>query len=348
MVEPAMTRTEHTAPWERRWHPLREEWVIVAAHRQNRPWIGHRAAAAPAAVPSHDPSCTFCPGNIRVSGERNPDYEGVHAFDNDHPCVGPDAPDPAPARAPLRSAPARGRARVICFDPRHDVSLAALDVDGVAAVLEAYRDEERSCAADSALAQVLAFENRGEVVGVSNPHPHGQLYATDFVFPTMAVEARACERHHRETGRALLLDVVAEEERDRRRMVSATDRAVAFVPHFARWAYEVFVVPRRPVASFKDLDDDSLRDLATSLRDVLRRYDALWSRPFPYVLAFHSAPLRESAPGFQFHAELHPPLRKPDLLKHLAGPEIGGGTFLADTAPETTAAELRDVDVAQD
>jgi len=336
MAEPDLQPT-----WEKRWHPLREEWVIVATHRQNRPWIGHVTDVTTEAVPAFDPDCTFCPGNVRVSGEANPDYDGVFVFDNDHPCVSSAAGAPEPAPPPLRSAAAAGRARVLCFDPRHDASLSQLGVGGVVSVLEAYREEERRCAADPTLEHMLAFENRGELVGVSNPHPHGQLYATDFVFTTMANEARTCKRHHRDTGRSLLSDVLDAELEDGRRVITTTDRAVAFIPHFARWAFEVFVAPREPVSGFKDLDDAALRDFATALRDVLRRYDAVWSRSFPYVMTFHSAPLRAAAPGFHFHAELYPPLRKPDLLKHLGGPELGGGTFLADTAAEDSAAVLR-------
>lgn len=316
--------------------------MIVAAHRQDRPWIGDLAALPrPAAIPRHDPGCTFCPGNLRVSGVRNPDYPGVFVFDNDHPCVGKAAPSPSEADVPFRTAPARGIARVICFDPRHDLSLAGMAPEAVRNVVLAWREEERRCVADPDLEHVLIFENRGEVTGVSNPHPHGQLYATDFVMKTMADEAQAVARHHREAGRTLLEDVVRAEEVDGRRIVYANEGAVAFVPHFARWAYEVYVVPRRPRSGVHDLTDDEAADLADCLHRVLGSYDGLWDRPFPYVLAWHNAPLRTAAPGWHAHLEIHPPLRKPDLLKYLAGPEIGGGTFLADTVPEEKAAELR-------
>lgn len=315
--------------------------MIVAAHRQDRPWKGETVATVWEAVPSYDPACTFCPGNRRVSGAKNPDYTDVFVFDNDHPCVGALAPEPTVAAWPLATASAAGVARVVCFDPGHDRSLSALGVAGVARVLAAFRDEERRFEGRDDLAHVLMFENRGPEVGVSNPHPHGQLYATPFVFKTMETEARVSARHHAEHGRSVLEDVVAAEETDGRRILFASDGAVAFVPHFARYAYEVFVVPRAPRPRLARLDDGEINDLAAALVAVLEMYDRLWERPFPYVLAIHSGPLRGESTGFHAHVELHPPLRKPGLLKYLAGPEVGGGGFLADTAPEAKAAELR-------
>lgn len=315
--------------------------MIVASHRQDRPWIGHVEEPESDRVPAYDAGCTFCPGNVRISGVRNPAYEGVLTFDNDHPCVGRDAPDVAAAPFPFRAGRAAGVARVICFHPRHDGSLASLGTGDVVRVLEACREQERSCQADPSIEHVLIFENRGEATGVSNPHPHGQLYATDFVMGAAATHARVASAHHRETGRSLLADVVDAEERDGRRVIASSGDVVAFVPYFARWAYEVLVVPRSPFGGIKDLDDVTMRDLAATLHEVLVRYDGLWGRPLPYVMTLHNSPLRASAPGFQFHVELQPPHRKPDLLKHLAGPEIGGGVFVADTSPEASAEELR-------
>jgi UDPglucose--hexose-1-phosphate uridylyltransferase len=331
---PAMT-------WERRWHPLREEWVIVAAHRQHRPWTGAEVGFVPRRPDAYDPACYLCPGNPRVSGRRNPAYRDVFVFDNDHPCVAPDAPAVSePVAPPFSRAPARGLARVVCYTPRHDLTLAEMGVEGVDRLLAAWQDQYRDLAAREGIAHVLMFENKGEVIGVSNPHPHGQIYATDFVFTTTATEARASARHLADTGRVLLADVLAAEEADGRRVLWSNASAVAFVPFFARYAYEVFVAPRRTVPHVAALDDGERRDLARVLARVLVAYDNLWRMPFPYVLALHQAPTA-GADGFHFHLEFHPPLRQPHLLKYLAGPEIGGGTFLSDTAPEEKAAELR-------
>ncbi len=328
--------------WEERWHPLREEWVIVAAHRQSRPWSGAEVAGGAARPPAFDPECYLCPGNARVSGRVNPTYTGTFVFDNDHPCVGPEAPhDLPPPPGIFRSQPASGVARVVCYSPRHDMTLAQLDVDGVDALLRTWQEQMRELAARREVAFVLIFENKGEVVGVSNPHPHCQIYATNFTFKYIETELAVGRRHLVETGRVLFEEVLASERQDGRRLLCERDSAVAFVPYFARYAYEVYVAPVRTVPTVADLDDSERRDLASVLRDVVIRFDNLWRMPFPYVMALHQAPVKGPSDGFHFHIEFHPPLRRPNLLKYLAGPEIGGGNFLSDTSPEEKAAELR-------
>jgi len=329
--------------WEERWHPLREEWVVVAAHRQNRPWSGETVAREQPRTPAYVPDCYLCPGNVRVSGERNPNYESVFVFDNDHPCVGPDAPaTTVEAPAPYLSRPARGVARVVCYTPRHDLSLAQLQPREVENLVAAWQSQYVELGARPEVKHVLAFENKGEVVGVSNPHPHGQIYATNFVFKTIETEARASRRYYDETGRVLFRDIIAAEERDRHRVVCENETAIAFVPYFARYAYEVFVAPKATRASVADLSDAEARDLAAVLREVAIRFDNLWHISFPYVMPLHQAPTDGGDhSSFHFHIEFHPPLRKPNLLKYLAGPEIGGGNFLSDTAPEERAEELR-------
>ena len=328
--------------WEQRWHPLRDEWVIVAAHRQSRPWSGAEVGARDAAPPAFDPGCYLCPGNARISGRVNPKYTSTFVFDNDHPCVGADAPRTlAPPPGIYRSGPATGVARVVCYSPRHDVALAELDVSDVDTLLATWQAQMRELASHPDVRFVLIFENKGEVVGVSNPHPHCQIYATNFVFKYIETELLAGARHLAETGRVLFQDVLAAERQDRRRIISEQGSAIAFVPYFARYAYEVYVAPLRSVATIADLDDAERRDLATVLRDVVIRFDNLWRMPFPYVMALHQAPVKgHDGRGFHFHFEFHPPLRRPNLLKYLAGPEIGGGNFLSDTCAEEKAAEL--------
>jgi UDPglucose--hexose-1-phosphate uridylyltransferase len=329
--------------WEERWHPLREEWVVVAAHRQNRPWGGGTVGRAAPEPPRHVEDCYLCPGNARVSGARNPPYEGVFVFDNDHPCVGADAPEPhATLPAPYKSRPARGVARVVCYTPRHDLSLAELRPREVENLVAAWQAQYADLGSRPEVKHVLAFENRGEVVGVSNPHPHGQIYATNFVFKTIETEAAACRRYLDETGRTLFRDIIAAEQQDGRRVVCENETAVAFVPYFARYAYEVFVAPKATRPSVAALAEAEARDFAALLREVATRFDNLWRMPFPYVMTLHQSPTDGGDyRSFHFHAEFHPPLRKPHLLKYLAGPEIGGGNFLSDTAPEEKAAELR-------
>ncbi|MEQ1630949.1 MAG: galactose-1-phosphate uridylyltransferase [Planctomycetota bacterium] len=322
--------------WEQRWHPLRREWVVVAAHRQDRPWLGEQEPPAKPVTAAYDAACTFCPRNARVSGAVNPDYRSVHVFDNDRPCVGEAAPrDLATPPRGYRSAPATGIARVVCFSERHDLQLSRMDVDAVDAVLQCFQSQFRELAARSEVAHVLMFENRGEATGVSNPHPHGQIYATNFVFQTIANEVVACREHFAAHRRSLWEDIVTTEIEDGRRVIAQHGSAVAFLPWFARYAYETFVGPRHAVANIAELSDQDRKDLAVVLHETLVRFDNLWRMPFPYVMALHQAPTDGGDhPGFGFHIEIHPPLRKPGLRKFLAGPETGGGNFLADTAPE--------------
>ena len=328
--------------WEERWHPLREEWVIVAAHRQNRPWSGETVADVKSSAPVYDSSCYLCPGNARVGGEINPDFDDVYVFDNDHPCVAMNAPEAVTAPGLYRSRSATGIARVACFSPRHNTTLAELPVSDVDRVLSELQEQYRDLGGRPEIEHVLMFENKGEAVGVSNPHPHGQIYATNFVFKTIETEARVSKRYWQENKRSLFGDILAEEVSDGRRILSENDSAIAFVPYFARYAYEVYVAPKVTHASLSDLSDDERRDLADILRQTLIKFDNLWQMPFPYVMPFHQAPTDgEDYSSFHFHIEFHPPLRKPNLLKYLAGPEIGGGNFLSDTAPEEKAEELR-------
>ncbi len=328
--------------WEERWHPLREEWVMIAAHRQNRPWSGETVGRELRALPRYVADCYLCPGNARVGGAVNPDYDGVFVFENDHPCVGDDAPEPGRAPGIYLNRSARGMARVVCYSPRHDLSLAELEPVEVENLIGAWQREYADLGGRSGIEHVLIFENKGEVVGVSNPHPHCQVYATNFVFKTIETEAFVSHRYLAERGRPLFRDILETEERDGRRIICENESAVAFVPYFARYAYEVYVAPRRTVAGISALNDEEVRDFGQVLQETVIRFDNLWKAPFPYVMPLHQAPTDGGDHGgFHFHIEFHPPLRKPNLLKYLAGPEIGGGNFLSDTLPEEKAAELR-------
>lgn len=329
--------------WEERWHPLREEWVIIAAHRQNRPWSGETIEHNGETVSAYVSDCYLCPGNLRVNGARNDNYTDTFVFDNDHPCVGFDAPHILQQPPGIyRNQEARGIARVVCYSPNHSLSLAELEPAAIKHLLEVWQDQYRVLSAQKEINHVLIFENKGEAVGVSNPHPHCQIYATNFVFKTIETEARACQRHFADTGRVLFQDVIRAEKEDGRRIICENESAIAFIPYFARYAYEVFVAPKATHGSLATLAPDELRDFAALLKQVLVKFDNLWQMPFPYVMPLHQSPTDGGDySSFHFHIEFHPPLRRPNLLKYLAGPEIGGGNFLSDTAPEEKAEELR-------
>jgi UDPglucose--hexose-1-phosphate uridylyltransferase len=231
---------------------------------------------------------------------------------------------------------------VVCYSPKHNLTLGELEPAEIEKLLHVWQEQYKDLASRPEIAHVLIFENKGEAVGVSNPHPHCQIYATNFVFKTIETEARASERHLAETGRVLFQDILAAEIEDGRRIIAENDSAIAFLPYFARYAYEVFVAPKATHPNIARLSDREVRDFAEVLKRVLVKFDNLWQMPFPYVMPLHQAPVDGSEySGFHFHIEFHPPLRKPNLLKYLAGPEIGGGNFLSDTSPEEKANELR-------
>ena len=322
--------------WELRWHPFRGAWVLFTAHRGARPWIGATVDHEEVEVPADN---ALAPLGRRVRGT-TPDYRGVFTFTNDLPVFSTaDAPEPSMGDDLYRTRRASGTAEVVCYHHDPTRTMADLDDDEAAAVVREWRDRTAALQALDGVAHVLVFENRGAAVGTSNPHPHCQIYAGSLVYATMAREAEVAAEHHRETGRSILADVV-DRELAGPRVISEGDAFFACVPWFARWAYEVHVLPREPVTSLVDLDDDACRSLALVLRDVVRRYDALWGIRMPYVLAVHQAPVGDH-PHFPFHVEIHPPLRAPGLMKHLAGPEVGGGSMTNESDPDAKAEELR-------
>lgn len=329
--------------WEQRWHPLREEWVIIAAHRQDRPWIGETVEKSSKELPDYDADCYLCPGNKRISGIQNPHYKQTFVFDNDHACVDWNAPDVQEiSQGIYKKRPARGIARVICYSPKHSITLTELTPQEIVTVFMEWQNQYIELGEHPEINHILLFENKGEVVGVSNPHPHCQLYATNFVFKTIETETKVCSEYFREKKRTLFRDIIESEKRDGQRIIYENDSAIAFIPYFARYAYEVYVAPKESYMSLADLSGKELEDLSEVLKHVLIRFDNLWQMPFPYVMPLHQAPTDgKDHSGFHFHIEFHPPLRKPNLLKYLAGPEIGGGNFLSDTSPEEKAEELR-------
>jgi len=317
-----------------RWHPLRGEWVTYAAYRQDRtflpppeynPFALTRDAAHPTEVPA---------GNWDVA-----------VFDNRFPALDL-AADTAPALATVPTAPAKGRCEVVVFSQDPAGSLGGLPLDHVALVIEVWAARSRKLAGEAAIRYVLPFENRGAEVGVTLHHPHGQIYAYPVVPPIPERMCAIAAEHHARHGRGPLASLIEEELRDGVRILYRGEEAVAFVPSCARYPYEVWVAPLAPVASFADLDRAQTRDLARALKTVLMKYDALWQRPFPYLLAWYQAPCDGGPhPGAHLHAELYPPYRTPTRLKYLAGTELAAGFFAMDALPEDKARELQQVAV---
>lgn len=316
-----------------RWQPLRGEWVVYAAHRQGRTFLP---------PPEYNPLRPMLDPAVPTELPQGA-YE-VAVFDNLYPSLSFAAHDP-PASI-VASEPAVGRCEVVVYSQDPGTALARLPVEHVELLLQVWADRTRVLAADGRLLYALPFENRGVEVGVTLHHPHGQIYAYPFVPPVPARMLAREREHHERTGRALLETLIEAELADGRRTLYAGAQAVAFVPAWARQPYEVWVAPRRAHALLGELAPEVRADLARALATVVRKYDGLWSRPFPYLMSWYQAPLDGAPhPECHLHAEFLPPYRSRERLKYLAGTELGAGTWANDTLPEDTARELRAVPV---
>jgi len=327
--------------WENRWHPLLERWVTITSHRGARPWQGAYASETSAGL-SHDPSCYLCPRGLRVSGAKNPDYAEVFVFDNDHPAFDHNAPEPLPVGGVYQSAKANGICRVMCYTPDHAGRLSELSSAGMQAVINVWRDQTEELMQRDDIEQVFIFENNGEIVGVSNPHPHCQIYGVPFVFPSTKQIASAVSRYRTRQHADLFAAIVAEEEQDGRRLLTKNADWVAFVPYFAQLPYETWIVPRQPIATLSGASAASLAHLGQVLSQVLKMQDRLWASPQSYILSLHQAPKPYVGNhDFRFFLQIQPMLRGPGLQKYLAGIETAAGHFLNDGSPEEKAAELK-------
>ena len=316
---------------ELRWHPILEEWVIVAPERQDRTFL------PPAEY------CPLCPtrdGSLPTEVPW-PDYE-IAVFENRFPSFVRDAPAPDAQRGPYRSERAIGACEVVLYAAEHDATLAGQPLERVERLVDVWADRYRELGARSEVAYVFIFENRGPEIGVTLTHPHGQIYAFPFVPPRAQRELDAQARYRRRNGRCLGCDVVAAELREGRRIVARNDAFAAYVPYFARLPYEVHLssVAHRP--SIAQLTASERRALAAVLKTVLMKYDNLWGRQLPFVMAMHQRPTDgRRYPGCHFRIEFSPPNRSVDRLKYLAGVETGAGTYINDARAEQTSAELR-------
>jgi UDPglucose--hexose-1-phosphate uridylyltransferase len=329
----------------RRFNPLTRHWVLVSPHRTQRPWQGQVEPAALAALPSYDPTCYLCPGNSRAGGIKNPDYSGTFVFDNDYAALQPGAPAGEFQEGDLlRARGESGRCRVLCFSPRHDLTLARMQVGEIKQVVDAWCHEFSQLQADPNIASVQIFENRGAMMGCSNPHPHGQIWANETIPDELAAELESFDEYGRKNKTGLLEDYLALEESKQERVVCANDHFLVVVPFWAIWPFETLLISRRRVSSLSDLSDAARTALADILRQLTIRYDNLFKTSFPYTMGFHQRPTNQGAhPEFHLHAHFYPPLlRSATVKKFMVGYEL-----LAmpqrDITPESAAAFLRDL-----
>ncbi|MBM3577740.1 MAG: UDP-glucose--hexose-1-phosphate uridylyltransferase [Alphaproteobacteria bacterium] len=329
----------------RRLNQLTGEWVLVSPHRTSRPWQGQVEKVRDADRPRYDPTCYLCPGNQRANSERNPPYTGVFAFDNDFAALTPQAPAKEFARDGLLIAEGEpGRCRVLCFSPRHDLTLSRMTVAEIIPVVEAWRDETMRLGALDMINYVQIFENRGAAMGASNPHPHCQIWATHSIPNEALKESQRQAAYLAQNGSCLLCDYLALEEKLAERIVCRNEHFVALVPFWAIWPFETMVLPTRHIGSFVDLSGEEAGALADILRRLIIRYDNLFETDFPYSMGFHQRPT-DGAPhaNWHFHAHFYPPLlRSATVRKFMVGFEMLGEPQ-RDITPETAAARLREV-----
>jgi UDPglucose--hexose-1-phosphate uridylyltransferase len=325
----------------RRFNSLTGDWVLVSPQRLDRPWLGMEDASPHESRLSYDPACYLCPGNLRTGGVRNPDYTQTLVFTNDFPALEPDTPRTArDDPALLRAEGTAGTCRVVCFSPRHDLTLGELTTEAIHGVIDLWAAQSAELARSFRWVQV--FENKGELMGASNPHPHGQIWATSSLPVEPAKEERrqlAYWQSHRST---LLGDYAELEIREQERVVIHSAHWLAVVPFWAVWPYEILLVPQRPVLRLPDLTDPERLDLAQVLKQILARFDNLFKVSFPYSMGWHAAP-NDSADNshWRLHAHFYPPLlRSAHVRKFMVGYEMMAEPQ-RDLQPEEAAALLR-------
>ncbi|HHV61204.1 MAG TPA: galactose-1-phosphate uridylyltransferase [Firmicutes bacterium] len=317
---------------ELRWNPILEEWVVTATHRQER---------------TYKPPADFCPlcptRDPALPTEVPASSYDIVVFENKFPSFKPDPPVPAVEPTSLyKVAPAQGVCEVVLYTPEHSTTLTEQSTEKITNLVEVWTDRYRELGSLEYVKYVMIFENKGDVIGVTLHHPHGQIYAFPFIPPRPAKELESSARHMKETGRCLFCDVIEEELKDGRRLVDENEDFVAFIPFFARYPYEVHIFPRRHRTSLLEFEGPERRSFAVMLKTIMGAYDNLFGFSLPYMMIMHQAPTDGGDYAhYHFHVEFYPPHRTATKLKYLAGCESGAGTFINDTLPEEKAEELR-------
>lgn len=322
--------TEHP---HRRYNPLTEQWVLVSPHRAKRPWQGQQEKVQEENKPAYDPTCYLCPGNKRITGEQNPNYQKPFVFKNDFSALLSDTPAPETSTDPLfQSSQARGESRVICFSPDHSKTLPLLSQQEISEVINVWREQLRDLGQNYPWVQI--FENKGAAMGCSNPHPHGQIWANSFLPNEIAREDAAQRRYYEKYRSPLLLDYARRELEKKERIVVETKHWLVVVPYWAVWPFETLLLPKNHIMRLTELSDPERDDLALILKKLTTKYDNLFETSFPYSMGFHGAPFNGvNNDHWQLHAHFYPPLlRSATVRKFMVGYEM-----LAENQRDLTA-----------
>lgn len=314
---------------ELRWNPLLRTWTMVAANRQARPHLPQNW-------------CPFCPGSGKV-----PEHYDVHAYNNDFPALtlNPEVPDSV-VSGPYKAAQNYGKCEVILYSPEHHATLSALSVDHIVKLVNLLANRFIDLAHDPNIKYIFEFENRGEEVGVTMPHPHGQIYAYSFVPQKIEVELASCQQYYAEAQSCLLCDMNETEGAFQQRVIAENASFIAYIPFFTDYPHGVFIVSKRHAGNITDFNDLEKRDLAVMLKNITGAFDALFNKPFPYMMCFHQTPVnspqyQEAHQYYHFHIEFYTPLREADKLKFYASSEMGAWAACNPMAVEQTAEQLR-------
>ena len=328
----------------RRLNILTGEWIKVSPHRTKRPWNGQVEKPQAERLPERDPACYLCPGNGRAGGEVNPDYEGTYVFDNDFMAILPDSPEGNFDDGLLKARSERGICRVICFSPRHDLTLALMSREEVRAVVDLWTGQYEELGAMDFINYVQIFENRGAVMGCSNPHPHGQIWAEETVPHIPSIELARQKEYLSGKGSCMLCDYLRQERADGSRIVFENDGFTVLVPFWAVWPFEVMILPRRHVGSLSELVPSEKDDLADAVRRLGIRYDNLFQTRFPYSMGIHQNPTDGGDyPENHLHLHYYPPLlRSASVKKFMVGYELLA-MAQRDITAEQAAGRLRNL-----
>jgi len=331
----------------RRLNALTNEWVLVSPHRATRPWQGEVSQLQISSEPAYDPNCYLCPGNARAGGIRNPAYSTTFVFENDFAALKPQVPAArldVDGMGLLVADSEPGICRVICFSPRHDLTLATMGLEEIELVTHTWVGQFRELGDLTDINYVQIFENRGAMMGASNPHPHCQIWATASTPEAPAKELTAQRAYKQVHDRCLLCDYVALEARQKVRVVCENDGFIALVPFWAVWPFEILVCGRRHFGSMNEFAADEAHFLGQILQRVTSTYDKVFRVPFPYSMGFHQSPTDGADhPEWHFHAHFYPPLlRSATIRKFMVGFEMLG-TPQRDITPESAAERLREL-----